>query len=271
MDLIDYGSSVFSQQGEDGVIRRIFSVVGPGERRCCEFGAWDGIHFSNARALVLDGWEGVFIESDPHRFRQLCETYADMDNVVCLAARVGQDGSLTDLLRSHHLPTDLDFLSIDIDGLDYEVMAQLEAKPRVICVEVNAGHDPMREELIPSAVAAQNVGQPLGAFVHLADRMGYRLVCCTGNAFFVRNDVGGHADLPTLSGEDAYGQFLLRLNNKQRRWLRLVNEGAVPPYFKYGNSRLSSTNLGLDLPQRVAVAAERIRWKVRKAIAGGTP
>jgi hypothetical protein len=36
----------------DGIIEHIFSVVGDGPGLCSEFGAWDGIHFSNSRALV---------------------------------------------------------------------------------------------------------------------------------------------------------------------------------------------------------------------------
>ena len=69
--LLSHARNEFSQNGEDGVLARLLDLTGPGHRTCCEFGAWDGIHFSNTRALVLKGWRGIFIEGDPGKFAAL--------------------------------------------------------------------------------------------------------------------------------------------------------------------------------------------------------
>src|SRR4051812_24802985 len=217
--LLDHARNVNSQNGEDGVIARIFEVIGTESRRCCEFGAWDGVHFSNTRALLEDGWSGVQIKADPERFEQLEELYRDRADVLTVNALVStSDGGLRALLEQHGAPLDLDLLSIDIDGYDYDVLGSLGLTPRVVCVEVNAGHDPESREPVPSEIAANNVGQPLARFVELARRLGYRLVAYSGNAFFLRDDVGHEDELPTVEPVAAYEDFLRRLGADERLW-----------------------------------------------------
>jgi hypothetical protein len=254
--LLDHARNVNSQNGEDGVIARIFEVIGTESRQCCEFGAWDGIHFSNTRALLEDGWGGVQIEADPERFTQLEELYRDRDDVLTLNALVSTSGGgLRALLEQHGASLDLDLLSIDIDGYDYDVLESLGLTPRVVCVEVNAGHDPESREPVPAQIAANNVGQPLARFVDLAARLGYRLVGYTGNAFFVRDDVGHEDDLPTVTPVEAYEEFIRRLGPQERIWLYRVNLGLAPPRHRYRNARLRRRALGLaPLTAMVAVA-----------------
>jgi hypothetical protein len=254
--LLDHAHDVHSQNGEDGIIARIFELVGPEFRQCCEFGAWDGIHFSNTRALLAGGWGGVQIEADGERFAELAQLYADRDDVFTLNELVStSDGGLRALLEKHGCPLDFDLLSIDIDGLDYEVLGSLGLSPRVVCVEVNAGHDPASREAVPLDVAAGNVGQPLSRFVDLAGELGYRLVGYNGNAFFLRADLGHEGDLPTLTPTDAYEQFAGRLGLEQRLWLYRVNLGLAPPHHRYHNPRLSRRSLGLGLRDAAAAIA----------------
>ena len=91
MNLLTFKKNVFSQSGEDGVIDQIFELIGPGNKACCEFGAWDGIHFSNTRNLILSGWTGIMIEGDGPRFKDLVKTYGDNDNVHCINRFVDDD------------------------------------------------------------------------------------------------------------------------------------------------------------------------------------
>src|SRR6266576_6048041 len=76
--LNDRRRNVYSQNGEDGVLEAIFEKIGvhhnPNhrERWCCEFGAHDGLTFSNTAHLSLHwGWSAVLIESDPVLFEKL--------------------------------------------------------------------------------------------------------------------------------------------------------------------------------------------------------
>jgi hypothetical protein len=248
--LLDHARNVNSQNGEDGIIARVFEVIGTESRRCCEFGAWDGIHFSNTRSLLEDGWSGVQIEADAERYAKLAELYRDRDDVLTINALVDPSrGGLRALLERHGAPLELDLLSIDIDGYDYEVLEGLGLSPRVICVEVNAGHDPESREAVPAEIAANNVGQPLARFVDLAERLGYRLIAYNGNAFFLRGDVGHEAELPTVERVAAYEDFLRRLGPDERVWLYRVNLGLAPPHHRYRNRRLARRALGLGLTQ----------------------
>jgi hypothetical protein len=246
--LLAHARNVFSQNGEDGIITAIFSMIGCTHRICCEFGAWDGVHLANTRSLLLDGWRGVLIESEPSRFESLQENYKRIPQVVCVHALV-DDGrnNVASILRSVGVREELDFLGIDIDGEDYYAFGSLDVRPRLICVEVNAGHSPTDSTLLPRDTAKRNIGQPLQCFVDAGLRLGYRLICYTGNAFFLRDDVGCVFEIPTLSAQTAYQHFLGQLDRRARRWLYMVNKGWVNPWFEYHNPYLTASHLDLSV------------------------
>jgi hypothetical protein len=265
VDLLELSRNDFSQNGEDGIIEAILSIIGEGTRWCCEFGAWDGIHFSNTRRLVNHGWSALLIEADRERFEQLVANNAGNSRVLPLNRMVDTEHNTLDAMFAESAVPELDLLVVDIDGYDYDILAGLKARPRVICVEVNAGHCPAAREQLPQDTAAANVGQPLGAFDQLMGEMGYQLVAYSGNAFFVRADVA--KTLPSLSPVDAYESFLAHLGIAERRWLYHVNRGEVPPYHRFGNSSLTRQSLGLGrayvgLRFRLFRTAERIRRRI---------
>ena len=77
-------ANVNSQSGEDGVIAEIFRLIGTTNKWCVEFGAWDGVHLSNTRRLVLDeGWSAVMIEAENHRCAKIKENYPE-GNVIAI-------------------------------------------------------------------------------------------------------------------------------------------------------------------------------------------
>lgn len=267
-DLLAYKSDTYSQNGEDGIISRIFKIIGTTTKVCCEFGAWDGVHLSNCRALILDGWRALMIEGDEERFRDLVSNYSENPLVISHNCYVDAGpNSLNAILKTHDLG-DLDFLSIDIDGLDYEIFEMLDARPRVICVEVNAGHSPESKIEVDRDKAKQNIGQPLPVFVKAANKKGYGLVCYTGNAFFARNDVLKEASLPELSSKEAYTNFLSRLSIQEREWLYLVNAGIVEPHHRYSNPYLSLCALELGILRAVWLRSRHLITKAFHLLKG---
>lgn len=74
--LIDRTKNKYSQNGEDGIIETIFQTIPITNRTCCEFGAWDGIHLSNCRKLIEEGWTATMIEGDALRYEDLWRTIA---------------------------------------------------------------------------------------------------------------------------------------------------------------------------------------------------
>ncbi len=244
MGLLSFKMDQFSQNGEDGIVERIFHLIGAETRTCCEFGAWDGVHLSNTRRLLLEGWSGLFIEADPRRFKKLKGNYSRNAKVGCVCKLVDNAHDLESALSQNGFLAALDILVIDIDGLDYYILEELKIRPRVICVEVNAGHSPESDAMLPRHLAAKNIGQPLAAFCQSSEDLGYALIAFNGNAFLLRNDIT-HPLLPELDPVTAYAEYVESLDKAARRWMYLVNRGLVPPYFQFRNDYLSASELNL--------------------------
>jgi hypothetical protein len=187
--LSDYASDTFSQNGEDGVIAKILSLLDVRDRWCVEFGAWDGVHLSNVRKLILEeGYSAVLIEADERKFAKLRANYADQPRVKPLLARVGlrEENGLDRLLTPYGIPRDFDLLSIDIDGNDYHAWkAVQDYRPKVVCVEFNPTI-PNEVHFVQEADPGIHRGASLRALCGLAREKGYELVCVLlVNAFFV--------------------------------------------------------------------------------------
>ena len=265
-NLLDSKSNVFSQNGEDGIINALFSKIGIKFKTCCEFGAWDGVHFSNCRNIVLQGWKCLFIESDTNKYTDLCKQYEGISNVINVNCCVdNNENSLEKIMNSVGFH-DLDFLSIDIDGLDYEILEGLAFRPRIICVEVNAGHAPDSSEIEPREIAANNIGRPLKYFTDIAKKLGYDLVCYTGNAFFVLHSELEKSDIEILTSVKAYTDFLLRLESNEKFWLYKVNLGIVPPFRKFNNPYLNGFRLHLSPIKILETIIQLNHWNPKTVI-----
>jgi hypothetical protein len=70
-NLLDHLRNEHSQWGEDGILDKLFGLMGVESGYFVEFGAWDGIHFSNTYALYRKGWSGCYIEGNSTRFLEL--------------------------------------------------------------------------------------------------------------------------------------------------------------------------------------------------------
>jgi hypothetical protein len=97
------------------------------------------------------------------------------------------------------LPGELDFLSIDIDGMDIYLWEALAVAPKVICIEYNAKFPPplsKKPVLNPFHhwAGGDYMGSSLCALSEVAAAKGYTLVGTNivgGNAFYVRSDLAG--------------------------------------------------------------------------------
>jgi len=63
--LQDVRKDVMTQRGEDGIIEKIFEIVGATNRYCVEFGAWDGkLYSSTWNMLNNHDWHGLLFEAN---------------------------------------------------------------------------------------------------------------------------------------------------------------------------------------------------------------
>jgi len=184
--------NVMSQSGEDGVIGKIFDVIGETNKWCVEFGAGDGKLYSNTYNLLVNrGWSGVQIEADARKFEALTRTHQGNARVICLNASVSFEGAdaLENILRRTPVPKNIDLLSIDIDGNDYHIWDSLRRyNPRVVIVEFNHTIPPDIEFVQPKDMRVSQ-GSSVLSLTRLARGKGYELVSMTDlNALFVKEE-----------------------------------------------------------------------------------
>ena len=233
----------FSQNGEDGVLQEILSRISSQTNLstwCCEFGAWDGIHLSNTARLILeDGFKAVLIEGNPLRLKDLQFNFpGDSVTKICSFVTPTGETALENILGLTKIPLDFDFLSIDIDGMDYWILKSLEKyKPKVICIEFNPS--------IPNSLQFVQVPDPrikhgssASSISDLGQLMGYSVVAATYcNLLLVRNEfvnavVGSLPSLEELIPDGNNPQFLFCgydgtiLSNKSD--INLICHGSFP-------------------------------------------
>lgn len=191
MALADYKDTVTSHDGEDGILRHIFTVINVESRFCVEFGAWDGKHLSNVWDLWHNqDWGALLIEGDAGKAAKLREAIRQFPKVSSVCAYVSDVGptSLDALLEGVRAPNPVDLLSIDIDGNDFAVWkATSRYQARVVVIEYNCTI-PLHIAFVGTPQSA--VGSSARALVQLGREKGYELVACTkANLIFVRADL----------------------------------------------------------------------------------
>jgi hypothetical protein len=251
--LADFAYNKFSQNGEDGIVEKIFALIGTTSKLCVEFGAWDGYHLSNTANLWTNGWKAILIEGDPRRYDLLKRNVSKHD-CLCVCAYVSRDGpdALEEILKGQGVKGEIDLLSIDIDGDDYYVLQSLRRlRPRVIICEYNPT---IPAEVDLYANYPSRFGASVQALCRVAGSLGYVLVAVTDtNCFFVRSEY-----------EVAFAAFERRIERikLERQLVHLITDfrgdyviHGAPPY-------------GIGTPYRGALNGDVTRVSFRGAIAG---
>ncbi len=188
----------YSQFGEDGIIGEILKRIlkfSPVNSWCVEFGAWDGIKFSNTCKLIREqNYSAVLIESKLDRARQIKANFPQ-ENVyaICEFVTLDAPNNLDSILKSTPCPKDLDLISIDIDGCEYHILESLQKyEPKIICVEFNPT---IPNEII--YIQPRNFkikrGSSARAIVELCENKNYTLAAVTyTNLLFVHNSYAAH-------------------------------------------------------------------------------
>ena len=173
----------YSQWGEDVFIDKLLGEKNKGFY--IDVGAYDPIRFSNTKRFYLKGWRGINIEPDPIRIKKFYdERSGDINLNIGIANKNGVltffrfdpqtlstfSKNMTTIYQGngHHLAETvkvkvckldkileenfkgktIDFLSIDTEGFDQEVLKSNNWKrfrPKVICIET---HDSKTEKLL---------------------------------------------------------------------------------------------------------------------------
>lgn len=190
-----YAKNIFTQNGDDGVIEKLFEDLKITDGIVVEFGAWDGIYLSNVYNLWrYKKFNAILIEGDESKANEMLNLVESFDNVECMNCFVSpyenDQYCLDNLLKQSDFEVsndNLSLVSIDVDSYDYHIFNSLtEFFPKVIIIETKTfpfGEDMYKE------YCDFGMGCSIKSVNDLGIEKGYKLVCHNGNAYFVRNDL----------------------------------------------------------------------------------
>ena len=224
---------VTSQNGEDGLLLHIFSLVGTTNRHSVEFGTGDGSECNSSNLILNFGWGGLLMDCSTRDIERARRLYREEREIPDTRLRIEAERvtaeNINELLDKHGMKGEIDLLSIDIDGNDYWVWKAIQVvEPRVVAIEYNASFgasEPLicvyRPDFDARSVHPSGWyhGAALGALTRLGQRRGYALVGCDSagvNAFYVRRDLVD-ARLPELEPEQAFYPHRRRLKRASAR------------------------------------------------------
>ncbi len=198
LNLSPYRINHFSQNGEDGVIEKLLSLLNITEGWIVEFGCWEGKHLSNTYYHFINSpFQRLLIEGEKDRFNELIEQQGYNRSILLnLFVSTTGNNSLNYIFNQYNI-TDIPLLSIDIDGEDLNVWNSLNKsiyKPKIVIIEFGKWTN------------VANLDHLVSCF------KGYNLICVTSNFIFIRNDLGITSphnvhELMRTSGSPEYDLF----------------------------------------------------------------
>jgi hypothetical protein len=204
----------YSQNGEDGIIAEIFRRIGTTNKYFVEFGVGDGME-NNTAFLLLQGWQGAWIEGSTASAIAIRKTFAKMigEKRLHLQNAFITAENIESLFANAAVPEEIDLCSIDIDGNDYWVWKAItRTKPRVVVIEYNSTFPASTEWIKPynptwTWDGTTAFSASLKSLERLGTDKGYALVGCDFrgvNAFFVRHDLVGDRFHAPFTAEEHY-------------------------------------------------------------------
>lgn len=222
VNLLDSYKSVYSQQGQDGILEKVFDCIGTTNKYFVEFGS-SGLKNGGGNTAYFReqyGWDGLLIDymENPYGEKHTKDYEVKIHKMKA--------SNVNEIFSQYNVPREMDLLSIDIDGQDFHVWHALDSRkfyPRVVCIECNY-------EMIATTDYVLKydedwvwkgdylTGASMTAMKLLGDKKGYSLVSMVGSdCIFVRNDI--------------LQQLKIRFKNTndvEELWLGNIETGACP-------------------------------------------
>jgi len=193
IDLNKYQTKTLSQWGQDGVLDKIFELIGTTNKYFVEFGSsGNDSGMGNTAQLRKKGFDGLLMDGSERPYNQ------DVDGKKYdVKIEFVSSSNINELFAKYNVPEEFDFLSIDIDGQDFHVWNAINQKykPRVVAIEMNYHIEPGHDKVMIKYDnyqwdCSQFCGASVTALKKLGNSKGYSLVAtCMSDAIFVRNDL----------------------------------------------------------------------------------
>ncbi|QUC64796.1 hypothetical protein NsoK4_00460 [Nitrosopumilus sp. K4] len=187
-DINFFEKTIYSQNGEDGIIEFIFSQIGTTNKFFVEFGVNDGTICNTRYLFEKNKWDGLMMDDLPENQPHIKKEFITAENI-------------NQLFEKYKVPKHFDLLSIDVDYNDYWVWKAITGYyPRVVIIEYNSSIPPNESKTVPYSATTKwdknnktnYFGASLLALKKLGFQKGYTLVGCDSrgiNAFFIKNEL----------------------------------------------------------------------------------
>lgn len=204
--ITDIEFKVFSQWGEDGIIEYIVSHIPIRNKFFIEIGVGN-YDESNTRFLMMNrNWGGIIIDASEQDINYVKKREYfwkfDLHPINAFITKENVNEILQSKLITLGIKQDIGLLSIDIDGVDYWVLKEINCiDPQIIICEYNSNFGskfaltvPYDPNFIRTKKHYSNLyfGASLKAFILLLENRGYKFIGTTSNsnnAFFVKEDL----------------------------------------------------------------------------------
>lgn len=190
-DFRQFGFKLYSQTDEDGIIEEIFKTLKIENGFFLEIGCGNGVE-NNTHYLLLKGWSGTWVDGDKKNIKHINKYLSKLDKLKVICEYVKKD-NFQELSLLKNLK-DIDFLSLDIDSNDYEILSLLlnSLNPKVLCVEYNAKLGSSSVYKNNSKVWKKNdyQGASFSSLMSLCEANNYSFLCSTisgVNLFFIHD------------------------------------------------------------------------------------
>lgn len=212
------GFRMFSQNDEDGILLYIFSLIGFTNKILLDVAFSSPVGSNSTNLLCNWGFYGLLLEGDANGIASSRAFFASHPDTSILPPRIERAWvtaeNINQILLGNNIEGEIDFFSLDVDGVDYWIWKSLVVvRPRVMVVEAAAflGREysvavPYQPDFNRHNIHEDFFGASITAFIKLGKEKGYRLVACNRfgfNLIFVREDIGIGL-LPEISVNDCF-------------------------------------------------------------------
>ena len=204
----------FSQNQEDGIIDYLCRRVRRPNRYFVEIGAGNGQENNSSWLAVGLRFNGLMIDGNPTSIEQCRRLLGEFTLNVQARAMFVEPETCAEIARLA-VHQDPDFLSLDIDGVDYFVMSALVdagLRPKIVAVEYNSAYGPDKKlavqyrpgfRYLEAHASGLYYGTSVAGWRAFFERRGYRFIAVDGNgvnAFFVDTNAFDAAFIDNVRG-----------------------------------------------------------------------
>ncbi len=188
-----------SQNNEDGIIEFIFSKLKINNFNIIEIG-FD--YFENNSINILKKIKkGLFIDGSEEKvflLKKIFKFIYPKKKINVLNILINKKNINLIISENFEKNDEIDFLSIDVDGIDYYLFEELNFRPKIICIEYNFWYGKDLKCSVPYTenftwkMGSLYSGASLLALNDLANSKDYYLIAIESscvNAFFIRGDL----------------------------------------------------------------------------------